>query len=413
MLTTFLLWFTAISAQAVVNSLLYGWLTAVDFDEFLSDIESQLGDIRNPLGDTSSMDTAEIVAAIDDAGFYPSDAGWMEDVGVGELIYTLYDITIYLNILASETGMNLNAFPHLGALEVELEKFGFAGLYSFSDIAEYLQESLNSLPSDSQYYSDLESIIEALSEDDPSYDNVMLPLGTLIDELQSEVDGGEANFVGPLENLEVSYAVLELFTEDPTRILIQLSEELETLFSYSGFEYNGLGSELGSNWLRTFTVALKSIFEAEDETCEVCPDDFVEDTLRDEYNSIFFFLTNCREMVFGEAPDCQCLNGANLYNNPLKEDVVSSLNCLYLEGDDLTVEQTLLICNGEEIEVTCTSVVEEAFEQLQHLARLLFETNFFGESFEFDFVPANVMTQFQNMDDFLGAIRRRNMPFQE
>jgi len=402
MSSTFLLWFTAISAQTVLTSLLDGWLKVVDFDDFLSDIESQLRDIRNDFDSTSSMDTAEIVADIYDAGFYISDSGWREGVGLEELTYNLYDITMYLNILASEAGMNFTAFPHLGALEAELENYGFAGLYSFSDIAEYLQDSLESLPTHSQYYSDLEFIIEALSEDVPSHDKVMLLLGTLIDELQFEVDGGKATFVGPLKDLQVTHVVFELFTEDPLSILIQLSEELETLFSYTFFVYNGLGSELGNNWLRTFTVALKSLLEAEDEMYEVCPDDFVENTLSDEY-SHFFFLIDCWELFFGEALDCQCLNRANLYNNPLKEEVVSSLNCFYLEGDDMTVEQTLLICNGEEVEVAATSAVEDAFEHLQDLARLLSETKF-GKSFESTFVHANYMTQFQNVYDLLGAI---------
>jgi len=72
-------------------------------------------------------------------------------------------------------------------------------------------------------------------------------------------------------------------------------------------------------------------------------------------------------------PDCDCLNGANLYDNPDKEEVVDSLNCFYAEDDELTVSQNLRECNGESVEIDET---EDTFARLEELADLLTEENY-------------------------------------
>jgi len=364
------MWFTAASAQSIVTPLLHNWLTGVDFDGFLGDITSQLGDLADEIGDT----------AIEDAVFDPADYGWTEDIDAGELLKSLWDITLYLEMLSAETGLDLGSFSHLEDLEAELENFGYSRLYNASDVEEYLADALDSFPSTSPYYTDLEEIIEALgeistgSDDAPELEEVLQLLESLISELQTEVENGETDFVDSLSDLQVAYDVLELFAEDPNEIFVKLAEELQVVFEETGFDYNELDIELGSDWLETFITSVKEFFGSDNVEYDVCADGFVEETLEDAYGSDWFsWIKNCKfDFMFSLPPDCDCLDGADLYNNPLKEDVVSTLNCLFSEGDDLTVKQTLLQCNGEEVE-TGDASHEDPLEMLQELAELLIE----------------------------------------
>jgi len=376
MIPSLLLWLTGASAQSIVTPLLHGWLTGVDFDGFLGNITSQLGDLADDYGDN----------AIEDAAFDPADYGWTEDIDAGELLNSLWDITLYLEMLSSETGLDLGSFSHLEDLEAELENFGYTRLYNVSDVEEFLTDSLDSFTNTTSYHTDLEDIIEALgeistgSEDAPDLEEVLQLLESLISEIQIEVENGETDFVDPLSDLQVAYDVLELFAEDPNEIFIRLAEELEVVFEETSFDYNELETELGSDWLETFITSIEEFFGNDNEKHEVCADGFVEETLEDVYGrSWFSWYKNCKvDFIFSLPPDCDCLNGADLYDNPLKEDVVSSLNCLFKEGNDLTVKQTLLECNGEEVETG----VEDPLDMLKDLAELLIE-----ESFEDSLVP--------------------------
>jgi len=216
---TELLWDQLNFADATTSStslLLDGWLTGVDFDDFLSDVTSKLDDLLDTAGDTSSTDTSEIIAAIEDAGYDPTGEGWIDGLDLQEFTDILDLIALHLEILSAE-GMDLSVFPHLDELEAELEKYGYVGLWSVSDIEEYLQESVN-IPSSFTHFNDeLNSIIEGLeeinsdSENTMSLEEMLSDMKTLIEELESEVDLGETSLEDPLSALQTAYETLELF----------------------------------------------------------------------------------------------------------------------------------------------------------------------------------------------------------
>jgi len=179
-----------------------------------------------------------------------------------------------------------------------------------------------------------------------------------------------------------------------------LSEELETIFTDANFDYDGLDADLGSDWLSTFISALEDIFRTDNDEYAVCEDNFVKETVFGAYDNLFSWGVNCWMLILGSVPDCDCLDGADLYNNPDKEATLSSLNCLFEEDDYFTVEQTILQCNGEEIEVDEITTIERAFEELQGLTEFLTTANY-GDGLLSGFDAIELAAEFQDVYDAL------------
>lgn len=357
---TFWLCFASVAAQG--TSLLDGLLMGIDIDDLLSDVALLLGD-PNTVGN-SSLDNSEIITTVEDAGFDLNDSSWMEDVNLEEVAGALYDVTLYLEILAAKGVVDLTAYPQLGAVEAALENYGYPVLYSLSDIVNYLESSLTTLPITDKYSGNLEFIIEALqeinngSEGAPALEEVLLLLGTLIAELQAETDGGEMAYVDSLVDLQVVYPILELFSKDPTEVQIMLLEELLTLINEVGYDFDGLDAELGSGWQNKFEDVIQAFLEADDETTSACAYDLIDYTLSVPIDVGFCWATTCWNVLFGDRGPCACFNK----RNPFQEAISSSANC------PSVMESSSIFCNFKAV---CLPGIRETFDQQQDLEALL------------------------------------------
>jgi len=223
----------------------------------------------------------------------------------------------------------------------------------------------------------------------------------LIADIQTEVDNGETTLTDSATELTTAYVALETFTQDPTEILLDLSEDVETIFIDTNYDYDGVSDYLGSDWLSTYISSMEDIVDA-DTVNSVCADNFVYDILVDEY-SWTGFLANCWEFYLGSTPDCDCLEGSGLYNNTEKESIVASLDCLYDDADDLTVEESLLNCYDEPVQVDEAASIETAFQDLTNLSEVLTEDNY-GVDLDTDLLSSNISTNFQDIVEALEGL---------
>jgi len=362
------------------SSLFEGWLTGIDFNDFLSETNTKLQEMLEEAGDTTGMDTSEIVDAINDAEWDPTLYGWDENTDLETMLDEMSTMVTSMEVLSWMEGWDLSGeFPALEDMEQTLEDFGFYDLYGLDDISEFLDTTVeDSLPdSYTDYQADLDAIEAELTailngdSDAPSMDDVLSDLATLIDSMQADVDGGATDLQDTLEELESVYEVLSYFGYEPTDMLLLLAEDLDSLFADTDFDFDGLDETLGEDWLSEFETAMKELSGSND--YEVCNTDTVTTTISEEYNNPVAFAASCVWLYAGQAPSCTCLDGTGIYGNEDKEAVQESLMCLWSEDDDLTVEQTLRECNGEDVEVDMTM---DAFELLDELASALTLDNF-------------------------------------
>lgn len=395
-------------AIASASTLMFdSWLTGIDVDAWLSSTTSQLIDLYDSANITSDMGTSEIVDAIEDTDFQSSELGWVENIDLQTMLDNLHTLAMYMEVLSFTQGLDISAFHSLGELESVLSDFGYPGLYSMTDIYEFLDKEVASDIPDSfqDYQSQLEVIEQELaaiiSDEDgaPYIGDVLSDMEVLIDELQSEVDNGDTSLSDAVDNLTIAYIALGMYTEDPAEILLSISEDLLALFDETNFDYNDLDSELGKNWLSSFVGAMQEISESDNNEYQVCPDNYIRDIMSDQY-SYLQMGWNCHMLILnmGNSPDCDCLNNAGIYEDDDKQDILSSMNCLFTDGDDLTVEQQLRVCNGEVIEVNEKSEVLDALERFESLTDLLTGENY-GSSLILYVTTAQLSNEFQEIID--------------
>jgi len=320
-MVTFWLWFASVAAQSAGSSLLDGLLSGIDTDDLLSDAASLLGD-PNTVGDVS-LNTSEIIAAVDDAGYESNDESWTKLAGA------IYDVTLYMEILAAKGDMDLTEYPQILTVEEVLENYGFPMLYGLSDIVEYLESSLTVFSTTDKNHANLKFIIEALQEINngiegaPALEEVLLHLGTFIDELQEETDGGEMAYVDTLAGLKFVYKTLDLHSKDSTEVQIMLLERLLTLIDEVGYDYDGLDDELGSGWQKRFEDVIQAFLEADDEMTSACAYDLFDYTLNVPVDVAFCWASTCWNSLFGDSGPCACLSN----RNPFRKALYSSPNC--------------------------------------------------------------------------------------
>jgi len=393
------------STSSASTSILDAWLTGVEFDDYLDGINTEIRDLLNSADITSDMDTSEIIDAIEEAGFDPIAEGWGQDVDLQTVLDELQTLATDLEVLSYLQGMDLSVFPQLTELESLLSDFGYSGLYTLDDINEFLSDTVEAEITDSfpNYQSELQEIEDGLTqiiagEDGaPSFEEVLSKLETLIDELQAEVDAGETSLTNALSDLTMAYDALSLFSENPSDVLLDLSEDLSSLFSDTNFDYDGLDVALGSDWLSAFISAMQEIYQTDNDQYEVCPDNYIKDIVRDQYSFANWYL-NCPFLSLGQSPRCNCLENADIYGNDDKEDILSSMDCIFEDGDDLTVEQFLRQCEGEVIEVDDKDAIEDALETLEDLTNLLNFANY-GDNLITDIDTSDLADGFQSIID--------------
>jgi len=364
------------------SSLFEGWLTGIDMDDFMSNINNQLQTMLDldPLGgDTSGMSTDEIVEAINNAGFDPTDYGWDQNANLQDVLDEMSAVATDMEVMSWMEGWDLDEFPALDGLESTLNDFGYDDLYSLEDINSYLETNVEDIMPDgyTEYQTQLDAIEAELNEimngdsDAPSMDSVLSDIESMINSMQTDVNNGATDLTEPLENLENVYDVLSYFDMEPTDMLAQMAEDMNSLFEDTDYDYGGLDDTLGSDWLSNFETAMQELSGMND--YEVCEDNFVKSTLSAQYNTVAAYGVSCIRLVGYNVLDCTCLNNAGIYGNTDKADVQESLMCLLNEDDDLTVEQTLRECNGEDVEMETTL---DAFELLDELTSQLTLDNF-------------------------------------
>jgi len=390
------------AATASASTLIFdSWLTGVEFDDWLSSTSEKLGDLHNSADITPGMSTSEMIEQIEDTDFTSSEIGWVEDVDLQSLLDNLQTLATNMEVLSYKEGMDISAFPSLGELESVLSDFGYPSLYSMTNIYEFLNNEVASDIPDSfqNYQSELdvieEGLAEIISEEDgaPSIEDVLSDMEVLIDELVSEVDNGETSLSDAVDNLTLAYIALGMYTKDSEEVLLNTSEVLLALFDATNFDYNNLDSGLGKDWLISFVGAMQEI----NDDAEVCPNDYISDIMRDEY-SWFQFPIYCPLLLLDVAPDCNCLDNAGIYEDEDKQDVLKSMNCLFEDGDSLTVEQQLRVCNGEVIEVDEQSEILDALETLESLTDLLTGDNY-GSSLILYVATDQLSNNFQEIID--------------
>jgi len=306
-----------------------------------------------------------------------------------------------MEVLSYTEDFDLSAFPSLESLENLLADFGYPRVYSMTDIEEFLANGVVSEIPDSFpfYQSEVESIKNQLAEiisddtDAPSIEDVLSNMKQLIDDMQSQVDNGETSLSDAVDNLNIAYTALGMYTEDPAEILLNTSEILLALFDNTNFDYNNLDSELGEDWLISFVGAMQEINDEE----EVCPENYIRDIMNDQYR-LWEMVRYCPLLYVGSAPDCNCLDNAGIYEDEDKQDVLKSMNCLFEEGDGLTVEQQLRVCNGEVIEVNEQDKILDALQTLESLTDLLTGDNY-GSSLVLYVATEQLSDNFQDIID--------------
>jgi len=388
-------------AIASASTLMFeSWLTGVDFEAWLTSTTSQLVDVRSLADSNVLLSTSEIIDEIEDTGFDSTELGWKEEVDLHALLDNLQSLAMYMEVLSYTEGMDLSAFPSLESLENLLTDFGYPRVYSMSEIEEFLNGVASEIPDSFPFYqSEVESIKNQLAEiisddsDAPSIEDVLSNMEELIDDMQSQVDNGDTSLSTSVDDLKTAYIALGMYTKDPAEILLNTSEVLLALFDNTNFDYNNLDSGLGEDWLISFVGAMQEINDDE----EVCPDNYIRDIMNDQY-SLWEMLRYCPLLYVGNAPDCNCLNNAGIYEDDDKQDVLKSMNCLFEDGDGLTVEQQLRVCNGEVIEVNEQDKILDALETLESLTDLLTGDNY-GSSLVLYVATDQLSDNFQDIID--------------
>lgn len=190
-----------------------------------------------------------------------------------------------------------------------------------------------------------------------------------------------------------SYSLSDINNYHSDTVLMALADDLNALFIATNHDYNGLTDELGSDWVGGFMGALDVISYYNRSENEVCEDDYVYDILQNEGYTTLQWTRKCAgSKLLNNPPDCDCLDGAGIYGDEDKEAVVNSLNCFFEEGDDLTVKQTLLECNNEQI-----ILIQDAFEIFQDLTDLLTEDNF--DNLNMDTDTSELSVKYQGIID--------------
>jgi len=401
---TDLLWDQLDFGDAIASastSIFDSWLTGVDFDAWLSSTSSKLGNLHKSADITPGMSTSEMIAQIKGTGFDSSELGWDKNVDLQTMLDDLHTLATYMEVLSYTEDMDISAFPHLGELESVLSDFGYPSLYRMNDIYEFLNtEVASEIPDSFRSYQIWlggieDGFAEIISDEDgaPSVEEVLSEMKPLIKELHSEVANGETSLSDALENLNIAYKALDMYTKDSAETLLNTSEVLLALFDVTNFDYNNLDSDLGKNWLIKFVSAMQAI----NDEYEVCPNNYIRDIMMDQY-TFFEMLEYCPLLWVGSEPGCECLNNAGIYEEEDKKDVLMSMNCLFQKGDDLTVEQTLRLCNGEVFEVNEQDKIVDALETLETLMDLLTGDNY-GSSLILYVAADQVTKNFQEIID--------------
>merc|ERR1719184_120476 len=113
--------------------------------------------------------------------------------------------------------------------------------------------------------------------------------------MDSDVISGATDLEDPLSNLEAAYYVLSLYNEEPTEMLAQMAEDMDSLFEDTDYDYGGLDDTFGSDWLSQFETAMEELSGMND--YEVCEDQFVESTLSSQYNNVIAYGA-CYQLVY-------------------------------------------------------------------------------------------------------------------
>jgi len=250
------------------SSLFDGWLTGIDFNDYINNSNAQLQDMLDSIGDTSGMNTSQIVEALEDAGWDPADNGWDEDADLETVLDEMSAMVSNMEVLSWMEGGELDSeFPALEDMESMLTDFGYDDLYSLDDMNDFLNTTVEDALPDSytDYQMDLDDIEAGLTEimngetDAPSIDDVLGEMETMIESMEADVNDGATDLQAPLDALKSVNTALSDFDIEPTDMLHQTAEDLGSLFNDTNFDYGDLNETLGSGWLSDFETAMEDL----------------------------------------------------------------------------------------------------------------------------------------------------------
>jgi len=343
--------------------LLDGFLTGVEINNFMEGMNSAMEDIMDEAGVTEGMNQTEIFNAVNLNGFNATEYGWDSGLDLENMLDNYDKMVKDMERLSFMEGMDLSGLTNLDETENMLRDFGYDGPYSMSDIEEDLDD-VNISQYNTQMMDIQGGLVDVMSGSG-DLDAVISDLEALQDSLQSDIDDGEVDLQESLDELTKNFDRLVEYSEDPSEALLDLAETVGHVFDETNFNYAGVTDELGVDWLGNFTESVRKITG----NYEVCDD--VSNIIQQEYSSAATFTANCIYNVVS----CECLDGAGLYNNAEKKDVIDSLKCFHDATDHLTVEQKLRECNGVSVEIVDSM---DAVETLGELATLMTEDNYEG-----------------------------------
>jgi hypothetical protein len=358
-----------VATASMHTGLIEGLLSEIDFDAYVEGMFTQLQGMLELAGDTTGMNTTQIVEAAKAAGFEPQSYGWEEDVDMEDLLDQLQTLVLSLEVLSYTEDLNLTGYSSLDDMQSLLTEFGYDDLYDLGGINDYLENTVeNAIPLQyTEYLSQLNEIEEELEDiingesDALSLDEVLSNVEALRDALESE---GASDLDEAIDGLYTVIEVLKFFDLEPIGILTVLSENMETIFDETNYSLDDLDTSVGDEWLSDFVSAMEVL--SGNNMYEVCESNYAQNIIKNEYETVATYVSMCPLMVtFSAAPSCHCLQGTGLYDNPDKEDVLNSLNCLFNAEEDLTVEQSLHECYGENIQI---DQMRDVFETLGGLA---------------------------------------------
>merc|ERR1719285_49477 len=343
--------------------LLDGFLTGVEINNFMESMNSAMEDIMDGAGVTEGMNQTEIFNAVNFSGFNATEYGWDSGLDLENMLDNYDKMVKDMERLSFMEGMDLSGLTNLSETENMLRDFGYDGPYSMSDIEGDLDDV--NISQYSIQMNDIQGGLVDVMSGSGDLDAVISDLEALQGSLQSDIDDGEVELQEPFDELTKIYDRLVEYSEDPSEALLDLAETAGHVFDETNFNYAGTTDELGKEWLGNFTESVRKITG----NYEVCHD--VRNIIQQEYSSAATFTANCNYNVVS----CECLDGAGLYNNAKKKDVIDSLKCFHNATDHLTVEQKLRKCNNVSVEIVDSM---DAVETLGELATLMTEDNYEG-----------------------------------
>merc|ERR1719173_41237 len=369
--------------------LLDGFLTGVEINNFMEGMNSAMEDIMDGAGVTEGMNQTEIFNAVNFSGFNATEYGWDSGLDLENMLDNYDKMVKDMERLSFMEGMDLSGLTNLSETENLLMDFGYDGPYSMSDIEGDLDDV--NISQYSIQMNDIQGGLVDVMSGSGDLDAVISDLEALQGSLQSDIDDGEVELQEPFDELTTIYDRLVEYSEDPSEALLDLAETAGHVFDETNFNYAGMTDELGKDWLGNFTESVRKITG----NYEVCDD--VSNTIQQEYSSAATFTANCNYNVVA----CECLDGAGLYNNAEKEDVVDSLKCFHNATDQLTVEQKLRKCNNVSVEIVDSM---DALETLGELATLMTEDNYEGMNMNASELSEDYSTILNSLEELEEAI---------